>query len=209
MLDRKEESLDAIISIHVKLEDIEEEATKRVKLERQKVALPGFRKGKVPLGIVKKHLWQGILTEELEKKIDDFLDTYLNENNIDTINPVLPIIPEKQIDLTTDTEFEFKFHIGIKEEIKINEIELFGEIQKFEVQITEEDVDSEIEKLKKIYKKFEKSEIIEHNDDIDFSIKITELNESGQPLEGGITKTKHLLFASLDEQLKNLFTDKK
>ena len=100
-LTRAENNQDAILSVLLNYEDIREAAEKNLHTAKQKMNLPGFRKGKIPLTIAKNYLWEGIIKEELEKKLEESINDYFKTNNIDILKPVIPIESDVVMDLKT------------------------------------------------------------------------------------------------------------
>lgn len=90
-----------------------------VKNYRRKVAMPGFRTGMVPVGMVKKMYGKALLYEELNKMVQDGINNYLAENKLDIFAQPMP---EEENDpfgdgLETDKSFSFTFSIGLKPEV--------------------------------------------------------------------------------------------
>ena len=52
--------------------------------------VPGFRKGKVPLSMVRKQYEAGIAFEEINKQVSDALNGYINENNLRLVGQPVP-----------------------------------------------------------------------------------------------------------------------
>ena len=90
--------------------------------------IPGFRVGKVPMSVIKKMYYKGVLAEESYRMASTEVYNYIQENNIDTIAE--PIPSDTQIDLNfeidnlSDLEFHFKMAVSPVVEIKIEDTEL-------------------------------------------------------------------------------------
>ena len=61
------DELNAVLTIQLGPQDYEEKYEKAVKKVQQQAAMPGFRPGKVPSGLIKKRYGKSILLEELNK----------------------------------------------------------------------------------------------------------------------------------------------
>ncbi|MDO7775658.1 trigger factor family protein, partial [Escherichia coli] len=55
---------------------------KTLKNYRNQANIPGFRKGQAPIGMIKRMYGQSVLYEEVNKLVQESLDNYLKENNI-------------------------------------------------------------------------------------------------------------------------------
>jgi trigger factor len=201
-LDREENGLDALLTLNIKLEDIEEGAMKKIKSQKQNLNIPGFRKGHVPTGIAKKYLWESVLKEELEKKLETEIDKYFKDNNIDIIRPVLPVIEDKKIDLKEDKEFEFKYNIGIVDEYELKYEELFKEIKKYKISISKENIDKEVELIRDAYGEHSHPDTIEDDENLKVYFDIFELDENKNKLEDGINQKVNKNLSELPKEVK-------
>src|SRR4051812_21894443 len=53
--------------------------------------IPGFRKGMVPAGLVKKMYGQGVFTDEILRTVEKELTTYLDSEKLDLFAQPLPL----------------------------------------------------------------------------------------------------------------------
>ena len=67
---REQSKLHAVITIEVSAKDVEKNVEKVLNNYRKEASLPGFRKGKAPLNIVKKKYEDNVLNELIQKVID-------------------------------------------------------------------------------------------------------------------------------------------
>jgi len=63
--------LNAIIHINLKEEDYIEEVNSQLSEYRKKASIPGFRPGKVPMGMVKKMYGKSVMVEAVNKKVSE------------------------------------------------------------------------------------------------------------------------------------------
>lgn len=116
--------------------------------------VPGFRKGKVPMAIVKKYYGIGVLLEDaVNFAIDASYPQLLKENNI---NPV----DYPQIEVVTAEEgkdFVYTAQITVYPEVKLGEYKGL-KIEKPSYEVTEEDVNA---KLKEMQEKNSRVEVKE------------------------------------------------
>ena len=61
------DALSAQVTVTLDKNDYEDRCDNILKSQRKQVTLPGFRKGKVPMSIVKKQYGRTVLTEEIKK----------------------------------------------------------------------------------------------------------------------------------------------
>lgn len=205
---RDKDSFDAVLSLNINLEDFEENANNSLRIGRKKLNLPGFRNGMVPTGIAKKYLWESIVKDEIEKTLQKSIDDYLKDNNIDIIRPLLPIMSDKTIDFKNNQEFEFKYDIGIVEDVAIDTHSILKTIKDYDVKIDDKSLEEEIERIQMTYGERVQPEVIEDNDKVQIQLKFTELDLNKEILEGGISTQTFKSFGELQDSLKDIIKGK-
>ncbi|MBT3801978.1 MAG: hypothetical protein HOG05_12565 [Bacteroidetes bacterium] len=206
---KEEKSFDAVLSVNLSIQDFEEEANTKLKAEKQKLNLPGFRKGMVPNSVAKKYLWEHVVKDALEAKLEDTINSYFDDNKIEIIKPALPIAPDNPIDLKNDTEFEFKYDIGLVDEIIIEEEKLFKKLNSLDIKIEDKDLDKEIDKIQFTYGENKQPEQIDDVNDYRVFLEITELGEDNEALEDGISQKVAKNIEELNPKLKEAVLGKK
>ncbi|MBF0848814.1 trigger factor family protein, partial [Streptococcus danieliae] len=81
---------------------------KELKSLRQKVQMPGFRKGMVPASLVKKMYGKSVIAEVVNKTLQETVYNYIKENKVNMLGEPLPN-EEKQQNIDFDTMDEFDF----------------------------------------------------------------------------------------------------
>ena len=115
---KKTDKLNSRISILIEKKDYENKVEKIIKDYKSKINLPGFRKGHVPLSLIKKKYEKAIIIEETNKILSDSLNKYIIDKNLKILGNPIPILEEK-FDWDADV-FNFKFEIGLSPDLKIN-----------------------------------------------------------------------------------------
>ena len=115
---KKTDKLNSIISILIEKKDYENKVEKIIKDYKSKINLPGFRKGHVPLSLIKKKYEKAIIVEETNKILSDSLNKYIIDKNLKILGNPIPILDEK-FDWGADV-FNFKFEVGLRPDLKIN-----------------------------------------------------------------------------------------
>ncbi|WP_178985934.1 trigger factor [Winogradskyella helgolandensis] len=105
------DALNAIVKVDIAKEDYSDKVEKILVDYRKSANIPGFRKGHVPMGMVKKQYGKAVLVDEVNKLLQDALGKYLVEEKLDVLgNP----LPKAQDDLNWDAEaFTFEFELGL------------------------------------------------------------------------------------------------
>lgn len=112
------DDLNAVVTVAISKKDYSEKVEGILKDYRKKANIPGFRKGHVPMGLVKKQYGKAVLVDEVNKLIQDSLNNYLVEEKLDVLgNP----IPVEKDDFNWDQEdFAFDFELGLAPKFEID-----------------------------------------------------------------------------------------
>jgi len=114
------DKLNAVLHVKVEKADYEERVDEVLKDYRKKARVDGFRPGKVPMGLIRKMYFTPVLVDEVNKLVSESLFNYLQENNVRILGEPLPHKDEEQrVDFEKDTEFEFKFDLGLAPELNM------------------------------------------------------------------------------------------
>ena len=107
----------SIISIQISDSDYSEKVQK-VLLNYSKTAnIPGFRKGHVPMGLVKKQYGRAVIIDEVNKIIQEELRNFLVKEKLDILGSPLPVTTD-EIDWSSET-LNFDFEIGLTPDFEL------------------------------------------------------------------------------------------
>ena len=112
------DSLNAVVTVAVKAEDYSDKVQKILNNYRKTANIPGFRKGHVPMGMVKKQYGKAVLVEEVNKILQDALHKYLTEEKLDVLgNP----LPKNDTEIDWDAkDFTFDFELGLSPKFDVD-----------------------------------------------------------------------------------------
>lgn len=176
------DKVSAVLTIAIEKADYQERVDKTLKNYRQKANIPGFRKGMVPMSLVKKQFGKAVLAEEIDKLLQEKVYEYLRENKVDMLGQPLPSEDMEAIDYDQDN-FTFKFDIALAPEFKA-EISSDDKIDYYTIQVSDELVDQQINMYTQRGASHEKVEEYQDNDMI--KGLIAELDEAGNVKEDGV-----------------------
>lgn len=113
------DKVSAQLTVKLEKADYQEKVDKSLKSFRQKAQMPGFRKGMVPMSLVKKMYGKSVIAEEVNKVLQEAVYNYIKENKVNMLGEPLPNEEKQQvIDFDTMEEFEFVFDIALAPEFK-------------------------------------------------------------------------------------------
>ncbi|MDR2626966.1 MAG: trigger factor [Dysgonamonadaceae bacterium] len=149
------DAVNAIIKIKIVKEDYAANVENALKKLRQKADFQGFRKGMVPMGMIKKVYGTTTLAEEINKLVSDNLTAYIKENNLTVLGEPLPNETQNQeVDFDTQEDFEFDFDIALAPEVQI-EFTKKDRLSYYIVKIDDEMLNKQIESFRTNYGSFE------------------------------------------------------
>ncbi|MDE6242994.1 MAG: trigger factor, partial [Muribaculaceae bacterium] len=159
----------------------------------------------VPAALIAKKYGKAVKSDVLNKEVADALYNYIKENNIQVLgNPV----PVPAADFSLDNkDFTFEFKVGIAPEIDTH-VNKDMHIPYYNIEVSDEMIQRQDEMLRRRYGKQVPGDTVEPN----ALVKgvITELDENGQPKEGGIVVENGILSPEYfkSEEQKALFVGK-
>ena len=146
------DELNAVVKVDIAKEDYAGKVDKILKDYRKNANIPGFRKGHVPMGMVKKQYGQAVLVDEVNKLLQDSLNKYLTEEKLDVLgNP----IPKEQENFDWEKDnYSFEFELGLAPEFEVD-LDLKKPVTKYNIVADEKMVNDQIESIQKQYGKLE------------------------------------------------------
>ena len=143
-------TVSGIISVQIEKKDYEGKVIEVLKSYSKTAKIPGFRKGFVPMGLIKKQYGNAVKVDEINKLLDSSLKKYINENKLDILGGP---IPKTDNEIDWDSELiNFDFEIGYSPEFKIN-FKPKKPIIKYEVKADKKMIDNQLKNIQSRYGK--------------------------------------------------------
>lgn len=178
------DELNAVIRLSIEKSDYEATVNETLKDYRKKANMPGFRKGMVPAGLIKKMYGKAVLAEEINKILSSELGRYISEEKLQILGEPLPNETEqKPIDFDHDETFEFVFDLGFSPSIDID-FKKTGKLPLYEIIVDEEMINNQVEAFQNRFGSYVDAEVSTEKDNLIGSIK--QLDTGGTVLDGGI-----------------------
>ena len=132
----------AKLTIEASAEDLEKAIEKAYQKQKKQISIPGFRKGKVPRQMVEKMYGKAVFYEDAANElIPDAYEKALEECEEDIVSS--PKIEVTQIE--AGKPFVFTATVALKPEVKLGKYKGV-KVDKIDVEVTDADVDAEIDK---------------------------------------------------------------
>lgn len=142
------DALNAVVTVEIKQEDIAPQVEKVLNDYRKRADIPGFRKGNIPMGVIKKQYGQAVLVDEVNKALQSSLNEYLNNEKLDILGNPLPV-PVETMDWTAES-FAFDFELGLVPDVAVK-LPNKKSVTRYEIVADDAFVADQLDRLQKQY----------------------------------------------------------
>jgi len=144
------DALNAIVKVDIVAEDYQGKVSEVLSDYRKKANIPGFRKGKVPMGMIKKQYGQAVMVDEVNKLLQQSLNNFLTEEKLDILGNPLPVMDDN---FSWESEdFSFQFELGLAPEFDVD-LKGKNKIKEYKIVATDDLLDKEVENIQSRYGK--------------------------------------------------------
>ncbi|GAA4799921.1 trigger factor [Litoribaculum gwangyangense] len=157
------DALNAVVKVDIAKEDYSDKVEKILTDYRKTANIPGFRKGHVPMGMVKKQYGKAVLVDEVNKLLQDALNKYLTEEKLDVLGQPLPK-PQDEINWDADG-FSFEFELGLAPEFNVD-LKSKKSITQYHIVADKKMIDEQVERIQKQYGKLVSQNVVEKDSEI-------------------------------------------
>lgn len=171
--------------------------------------IPGFRKGMVPAGLIKKMYGQSILTDEIFKSVDQEVAKYLNDEKVPVLVQPIPFENANesiQIDANNPQDYTFTFEIGLEPEVNVDPKNI--KVTRYVVDVTDAMVDEEINKLQLRHGKYSEPETLSGDDDV-LNVELKESDKEGNLVADGAVKATSILLKNFTPSVRKQLNGQK
>ena len=174
---------------------------KALKEYGKKANIPGFRKGMVPAGLIKKMYGPSLFTDEVLRSVDRELVGYLQQDKLEIFAQPLPMeVDINQLDVNNPADYTFHFEVGMKPEFALADLGK-APITRYVVDVTDEMINNEIARLQNRYGNMKDQDTVNTEENV-LNVIFTEVNESAGEIESGIKKENSLLVKYFKESFR-------
>jgi trigger factor len=194
----KVDDLNAVIKVQLKQADYQDKVDTVLKNHRKNANIPGFRKGHVPMGMIKKQVGTNVLVDEINKILSESLHKFITDEDINLLGNPLPKLDEQEkVDWETQKDFEFNYDVGIAPEFNVDLISKI-KIDYYKIKVADKDVDKYINDVAKRYGKMTNPDVAEV-DDMLFG-KFEELDGIGNIKEDGVSHSSVIIISAVTDK---------
>ena len=152
------DALNAVVTVNIEKDDYSAKVEKILSDYRKTANIPGFRKGHIPMGMIKKQYGKAVLIDEVNKLLQEALSKYINDEKLDVLgNP----LPKPQDDLNWDADnFVFEFELGMAPQF---DVKLKGRkaITKYNIIANDKMINNQVDNIRKQYGKLVSKDVVE------------------------------------------------
>jgi trigger factor len=196
------------LTVKVSKEDYYPSFEKAIKDYSKKANIPGFRKGMVPAGMVKKMYGASIFYDEVIKAVEKEIQEYLNKEKPEIFAQPLPMESDlRNLDMSNPAEYDFPFEIGLKPGISIDALTNAKPVF-HKVKVTDKMVEEEIEKLVTKYGDMKDAEAVAAPENV-LNVLFEESDSEGNPLPDALSKDNSILVKYFAEDFRTRLLGKK
>ena len=178
------DKVNGLLTLTVEEADYKENVEKTLKDYRKKANVPGFRKGMVPMGMIKKQFGTTVKVDEINKLLGEEIYKYVKDNNIQMLGEPLPSDKQVPVDMEKEAPYTFMFDIAVAPEMNAT---LTGDdtIDHYTITVDDDVVNCQIDIFASRAGHYDKVEEYQANDMLKGDLR--ELDAEGNTKEGGIT----------------------
>ncbi len=157
------DDLNAVVKVAVTKEDYQDKVDTILKDYKKQANIPGFRKGQVPMGLIKKQYGKAVLVDEVNKLLQDNLNKYLTEEKLDVLgNP----LPKQQDNFDWDKEeLAFEFEVGLAPDFEVS-LKTKKAITHYKIVADKKMISEQVERIQKQYGKLINKDTVSKNDEV-------------------------------------------
>lgn len=194
------------ITVKVSQDDYLPNFEKAIKHYSKNANIPGFRKGQVPVGMIKKMSGQALFADEVLKSVEKELMGYLQQEKLEIFaQPLAMESAAKNFDYTQPLAYDFSFEVGLKPAFEVTPLNGKTSLTRHIVKVTDEMVNQELERLQMKGGKMSEPETVSTAENV-LNIDLIESDSKGNIAEGAEKKENSLLLKyflpAVQEKLK-------
>jgi trigger factor len=182
---------------------------KALKNYSKQANIPGFRKGMVPTGMIKKMHGQSVFADEVIKAVEKELGNYMATEKLEIFAQPLPLAQTEspKIDMNNPVEYVFDFEVGLKPAFSVADLSK-EKMTRYKVTVTDEMINEEATRLQVRHGKLADRDAVTEDENV-LNVTFTETDANGNEIEGGIKKDNSFLVKYFAESMRSSLTGKK
>ncbi|NAW50540.1 trigger factor [Elizabethkingia argentiflava] len=170
---KNHDEVSALLTVTLDKSDYKEKVEKTLLNYAKTANIPGFRKGKAPLSLIRRQYEAGVAYEEINKQVSEALNNYINEKNLRLVGQPVPQ-PVEELDYHKE-EVSVAFEVGYEPNITIDLAKY--EAPYYKVEASDKEIGRSIENMQKRFSERIPQDKI--SEDSYIALKIEQVVEEG------------------------------
>lgn len=157
------DALNALVTVEVSKADYAPKVEKVLADYRKNAAIPGFRKGAVPMSLIQKQYGKAVLLEEVNKVLQENLNRYLQEEKLDILGNPLPVVTDS---FNWDAEdFKFDFELGLAPTFSVD-LAAKNDVVQYKIIADDTMLNAQVARIQKQYGKIVSTDVVAEGNDV-------------------------------------------
>lgn len=182
------DDLNAVLTVIIEKEDYQEKVEKVLKDYRKNATIKGFRKGQVPMSLIRKQHEKAVIFDEVNQLLQQGINEHIQKEKISILGNPLPIADES-FDWDAD-QLKFEFELGLAPEFDVDLSKV--EVETYKVKVDDEEVQKYVENFAKRFGSMKSLDKVAKDGEVNIKVIIKELDEDKKVVEGGLEKETFL-----------------
>jgi trigger factor len=178
------DKINALLTITVEEDDYKNDVEKTLKDYRKQANVPGFRRGQVPMGMIKRQFGMSVKMDAINKLVGNEIQKYITDNKIQMLGEPLASEKQEPQELEKPAPYTFMFDIAVAPEFDI-ELTAKDKVDFYEIDIDDALIDRQVDMFASRMGKYETVEEYQEGDMLKGDLR--ELDEKGNTKEDGLT----------------------
>ena len=170
----KSTPVDGIIKVEVSEADYTDKVNNELKKIKQNASIPGFRKGAVPMGQIKRRYEAAVKSDVLNREVGEAVMNYVREEKLHLLGDPMPV-EVKQVNVE-DKDLVFEFQVGLAPELD-PAVDKTVKIPYYKIEVTDKMIEDQDKELSERFGSQVPGEVVDEKAVIKGSLQ--QLNEDG------------------------------
>lgn len=157
------DALNAVVTVEVSKADYAQKVEKTLADYRKNAAIPGFRKGAVPMSLIQKQYGKAALLEEVNKVLQENLNRYIQEEKLDILGNPLPVVKDS-FNWDAD-DFKFDFELGFAPTFSVD-LGAKNNVVQYKIIADETMLNAQVARIQKQYGKIVSQTVVAEGNDV-------------------------------------------
>ncbi|MEM1322119.1 MAG: trigger factor [Bacteroidota bacterium] len=145
------DALNAVLKVSLEKGDYEGKLKSELNKYRKKAHMKGFRKGKTPIGLVKKMYGNAVLADVINELLQSSLNNYMTEEKLNILGQPLASADQEELDFDINelNDFNFSFDLGLAPEFELEGLTTDNSFERYAVTVDEAMIDEDMANIRK------------------------------------------------------------